>query len=121
MNVIGDDGVCRVYNYAKIGKRYVALTEGCRFEHLFFRVQGVNGSTIRYESPKAYYRKKNDEADKRDNKDKKDNKDKNSFMEKKNNYNLLARWKSRRDKVITDFFQQDFATADVDVSFELKN
>jgi len=34
---------------------------------------------------------------------------------------LLARWKSRRDKVITDFFQQDFATADVDVSFELKN
>lgn len=121
MNVIGDDGVCRVYNYAKIGKRYVALTEGCRFEHLFFRVQGVNGSTIRFESPKAYYRKKNDEADKRDNKDKKDNKDKNSFTEKKNNYNLLARWKSRRDKVITDFFQQDFATADVDVSFELKN
>ena len=112
MNVIGDDGVCRVYNYAKIGKRYVALTEGCRFEHLFFRVQGVNGSTIRYESPKAYYRKKNDE---------KDNKDANSFMEKKNNYNLLARWKSRRDKVITDFFQQDFASADVDVSFELKN
>ena len=112
MNVIGDDGVCRVYNYAKIGKRYVALTEGCRFEHLFFRVQGVNGSTIRFESPKAYYRKKNDEADK---------KDTNSFMEKKNNYNLLARWKSRRDKVITDFFQQDFATADVDVSFELKN
>ncbi len=112
MNVIGDDGVCRVYNYAKIGKRYVPLTEGCRFEHLFFRVQGVNGSTIRYESPKAYYRKKNDEADK---------KDTNSFMEKKNNYNLLARWKSRRDKVITDFFQQDFATADVDVSFELKN
>ena len=112
MNVIGDDGVCRVYNYAKIGKRYVPLTEGCRFEHLFFRVQGVNGSTIRYESPKAYYRKKNDEADK---------KDTNSFMEKKNNYNLLARWKSRRDKVITDFFQQDFASADVDVSFELKN
>ena len=112
MNVIGDDGVCRVYNYAKIGKRYVALTGGCRFEHLFFRVQGVNGSTIRYESPKAYYRKKNDEAD---------NKDKNSFTEKKNNYNLLARWKSRRDKVITDFFQQDFASADVDVSFELKN
>ena len=118
MNVIGDDGVCRVYNYAKIGKRYVALTEGCRFEHLFFRVQGVNGSTIRFESPKAYYRKKNDETDKRDNKDKKDT---NSFMEKKNNYNLLARWKSRRDKVITDFFQQDFASADVDVSFELKN
>lgn len=105
MNVVGDDGICRVYNYAKIGKHYVSLTEGCRFEHLFFRVQDVNGSTLRYESPKAYYKNREDETT--------------PFVEKRNNYNLLSYWKSRRDKVIADFFQQE-VPSEIDVSFELK-